>query len=129
MDATKSTVAEVMVLVASRVRWKVIVTVPEPPASAPTIAGTSLAGSIVAVNTGVLFGPVVVGVVEVLLLPQPAAQRPRTTARTGIRYIGSAPLSAWADACVRLKADTTCLGKTQKNLRVRLKPRCKFRGA
>src|ERR1700680_1206370 len=58
MDATKSTVAAVRVFVLSLVRGKVIVTVPDPPDSAPPIGGTSLAGSIVAVNTGVLFGPV-----------------------------------------------------------------------
>src|ERR1700722_18381298 len=86
-DATKSTFAEVMALVLSRVKWNVIVAVPVPLVSGPTGAGTSLAELSAAVNTMVLDGAVDVGVVLVvgLLLPQPAAQRPRTTARTGIR--------------------------------------------
>src|SRR5262245_7584787 len=81
--ATKVTVPAVMLLAASRVTLKVIVAVPLPVASAPVIAGTSLAGLSAAVNVGFT------GVFEGSLddLPHAAAPTASMAATTARRFI------------------------------------------
>src|SRR3954471_16859309 len=79
-------VALVTLPAASLVVTSVTVAVPLPVASPPAIAGTSLEGSRVAVNVG-LVG--LVGAVEEL--PQADAKRPRAATRTETRFIGFTP--------------------------------------
>src|SRR5471032_1407349 len=67
----------------------VTVAVPLPVASAPTIAGTSFAGSSVAVNVGFV-GDVVAAVDE---LPQPDTRTPRATMSRDKRFIRPTPLA------------------------------------
>jgi hypothetical protein len=88
MLTTNVAVAEVTLPALSFVVTNVTVAVPVPAASAPTIAGTSLAGESVAVNVGFVG---VVGAVEDEL-PQAAANTPRVTnSREEKRFIGPAP--------------------------------------
>src|SRR5258707_11473664 len=88
---TNVAVADVTLPAASFVVTRVTVAVPLPAASAPTIAGTSLAGDSVAVNVG-LVG--VVGAVEDEL-PQPDTSTANATTRRDRRFIGPTPLTRY----------------------------------
>src|SRR5436190_3769725 len=81
---TKVAVAAVTLPAPSFVVTIVTVAVPEPAASAPTIAGTSLAGSRFAVKVGF------VGVVGAAgdELPQPDTRIPKAAHRIDKRFIG-----------------------------------------